>query len=70
MLAMLRKATRGLLLPEPATLYLLLAGVLAVGVASWPALKKHPLTFENRIQALFIGAALAYFLVMDSLLLT
>jgi len=55
----------GALLPGAETLAKLVAAVLVAGGVSHRVLIKHPLTLENRMQALLIGSALAYFLVMD-----
>jgi hypothetical protein len=68
MLLVLQGSFKGLLLPNADTLWKLMLGVALAGGLSHGALKKHPLTIENRAQALLTGATLAYALVMDCLL--
>lgn len=58
----------GFLVPEGATLLKLVAVMAVAGGVLHAVLKKHPLTLENRMQALLTGSTLAYFLVMDGLL--
>jgi hypothetical protein len=61
--------SRGLLVPDLDMIFKVCAGLVAAGAVSHALLRKHPLSMENRLQALLAGAAVSYSLVIDVLLL-